>query len=310
MSDLSPLFALEAEQLLLDNKIEDAIFLCNSGIEEYPNYTAAYAVLAQAYIQQNNIDASLKAIKNGLSYFPEDIKLQTISKKLQESGDNSTLYKKPNKINLDNLENKIPDTPDEKIDEDNINALFDESQDKVEISDLPNVKNIEVSEKNIELQTDIIQDYDFDISEDSNTKREDLLATNLNLIPGLENNPLLIRKEHKEQHYIVDLLPDFPPFDIEYPLHNDKDINMLRNLAIQLEEASIKPLRSTIKTEDPYQVDSDVKIVASETMANIYTQQRAFPQAIKIYEVLAEKESDSGKKEFFNKKIKELKENL
>ncbi|HRP01971.1 MAG TPA: hypothetical protein PLE30_04910 [Candidatus Kapabacteria bacterium] len=49
MNEISPLFALEAEQLLLSGFIEEAIELCNKGLEVYPNYPVAQVILAKSY---------------------------------------------------------------------------------------------------------------------------------------------------------------------------------------------------------------------------------------------------------------------
>ena len=120
MSDLSPIFALEAEQLLLDNEYEEAIELCNKGIEEYPYYPAAYAVLAQAHFEKDNIEASKNAIERGLSLFPNDTKLNRIKNDIDSKGDNSTLYKKPNKKDLENLENEIFQPEEVELEEEDI----------------------------------------------------------------------------------------------------------------------------------------------------------------------------------------------
>jgi hypothetical protein len=47
--DISPLFAVDAEELLENGKIQEAIDLCLLGLEEFPGYPAAEAVLAKAY---------------------------------------------------------------------------------------------------------------------------------------------------------------------------------------------------------------------------------------------------------------------
>jgi predicted Zn-dependent protease len=63
MDDISPLFALEAEQLMLDGKTDEAIELCNAGLLDYPDYPAAYAVLAQAYLEFEDYEAAKDSIK-------------------------------------------------------------------------------------------------------------------------------------------------------------------------------------------------------------------------------------------------------
>jgi len=49
MDEISPLFALEAEQLLLSGFAEEAIEVCNNGLAVYPDYPVAKVILARAY---------------------------------------------------------------------------------------------------------------------------------------------------------------------------------------------------------------------------------------------------------------------
>ena len=48
---LSPLFAIDAQNLLNDGKIQEAIDLCEEGLKAFPNYAAGEGVLARAYKQ-------------------------------------------------------------------------------------------------------------------------------------------------------------------------------------------------------------------------------------------------------------------
>jgi tetratricopeptide (TPR) repeat protein len=49
MEEINVLFALEAEELLAEGRIDEAISLCERGLEVYPDYAAAVAILAHAY---------------------------------------------------------------------------------------------------------------------------------------------------------------------------------------------------------------------------------------------------------------------
>jgi len=118
MDDLSPLFALEAEQLMLDGKTDEAIWLCNAGLQEYPDYPAAYAVLAQAYIELEDIDTAEDSIKRGLLLFPENPKLIQMDEILKSSVDNPILYQKPVKIDFRKLDKIDSEYDDERVDVD------------------------------------------------------------------------------------------------------------------------------------------------------------------------------------------------
>ncbi len=49
MEEINALFAIEAEELIAEGRIEEAILLCERGLEVYPDYAAAVAILAHAY---------------------------------------------------------------------------------------------------------------------------------------------------------------------------------------------------------------------------------------------------------------------
>jgi len=56
MSEISPLFVLEAEQLLLTGHIDEAIELCKEGLSIYPDYTTAKVFLEKAYSLKDQLD--------------------------------------------------------------------------------------------------------------------------------------------------------------------------------------------------------------------------------------------------------------
>ena len=76
---MSPLFAIEAEKLLNQGKVQEAIDLCLEGLKQYPKYASAEAVLARAYkeigddekadetlakaIEKNPLNRTFKSIK-------------------------------------------------------------------------------------------------------------------------------------------------------------------------------------------------------------------------------------------------------
>ena len=83
MSEISPLFAVEAEQMLLAGFVGDAINLCEAGLKEYPDYSSALAVLARAYAYKGNSIKSDEIIndakQNSYSKVLDNISLDAIS---------------------------------------------------------------------------------------------------------------------------------------------------------------------------------------------------------------------------------------
>jgi tetratricopeptide (TPR) repeat protein len=69
MADISPLFAVEAEQLLMAGQIEEAIELCRKGLEDYPDYPAALSVLSRAYITSGNAGEAGKIFSRAKKMF-------------------------------------------------------------------------------------------------------------------------------------------------------------------------------------------------------------------------------------------------
>ncbi|HPI20387.1 MAG TPA: hypothetical protein PKY56_08450, partial [Candidatus Kapabacteria bacterium] len=62
--EITLLFAVEAEQLLLSGFVEEAIDLLKKGIEKFPDYSAANAILAKAYTLLGKDDDANQTITN------------------------------------------------------------------------------------------------------------------------------------------------------------------------------------------------------------------------------------------------------
>ncbi len=62
--EITLLFAVEAEQLLLSGFVEEAIDLLKKGIEKFPDYSAANAILAKAYTLLGKDDDANQTINN------------------------------------------------------------------------------------------------------------------------------------------------------------------------------------------------------------------------------------------------------
>ncbi|MCO5251534.1 MAG: hypothetical protein M9949_08955 [Candidatus Kapabacteria bacterium] len=63
MEDINVLFAIEAEELLAEGRIDEAISLCERGLEVYPDYAAAVAILAHAYSLSGDSQRSQQVIE-------------------------------------------------------------------------------------------------------------------------------------------------------------------------------------------------------------------------------------------------------
>lgn len=67
---ISPTFALQAHTLLEKGRVEEAIALCERGLEIYPDYATAYSILAQAYERMENSGRANDVLERGIRRLP------------------------------------------------------------------------------------------------------------------------------------------------------------------------------------------------------------------------------------------------
>lgn len=63
MDEISVLFALEAEELINENKLDEAVKLCEAGLKIYPDYASAVAILAHAYLLRGDSEKAENIIE-------------------------------------------------------------------------------------------------------------------------------------------------------------------------------------------------------------------------------------------------------
>jgi hypothetical protein len=81
---ISPTFALQAHTLLQTGKVEEAIALCERGLEVYPDYATAYGILARAYEQMEKSSTAAAVLERGIQRLPLERSLLRM-KTLKES---------------------------------------------------------------------------------------------------------------------------------------------------------------------------------------------------------------------------------
>ncbi len=104
MTEINPLFAIEAEQLLLDNKIEESINLCNQGLVEYPDYITAWGILVKAFIKKGDWKNAQITLDKTLNDFPENIFLISLKNQIlaESNSENAEKNLTPNEIDNEN----------------------------------------------------------------------------------------------------------------------------------------------------------------------------------------------------------------
>ncbi len=78
MPDISILFAVKAEELLEQGSVNEAIELCNRGIESYPDYPAAYCILAKAYKGIGDTGSLGKILDTAIAKFPGNRQVENV----------------------------------------------------------------------------------------------------------------------------------------------------------------------------------------------------------------------------------------
>jgi hypothetical protein len=83
MGEISVLFAVEAEQLLLTDMFEEAIDLCYEGLKLYPEYASAYSIISRALCKLNKKDDALETINNAIYLFPSNKLLKSVKDEIE-----------------------------------------------------------------------------------------------------------------------------------------------------------------------------------------------------------------------------------
>ncbi len=83
MGEISVLFAVEAEQLLLTEMYDEAIDLCYEGLKLYPEYASAYSIISRALVKLNKKDDALNNINNAIKLFPSNKLLKSVKDEIE-----------------------------------------------------------------------------------------------------------------------------------------------------------------------------------------------------------------------------------
>ncbi len=211
MTDISPLFALEAEQLLLSGFVEEAIELCEKGLTTFPDYPAAQVILAKLYHlvgkQNHSNEILLNAKTNNYGKIFDKCQIEntpTIINQVKEIANNDldTIINDNQNSNFD-LKNR-GDANDiinttinstELIDIDN-NTLDNDSENVLaELNDTNILYSLELDNFNNEFKS-IVESID-DTSKLTNLKNKNNLTTTIDDGLKIDNN-LQIESEQSE----------------------------------------------------------------------------------------------------------------
>ncbi|MBX3043833.1 MAG: tetratricopeptide repeat protein [Candidatus Kapabacteria bacterium] len=322
MSDISLMFAVEAEQLLLADLPEDAIELCNKGLEIYPGYAAALSVLAKAHKALGEKNIALQIIDDSQyqilapSYeiihksVEEDAKLEDVF--IEDNFTSNSEFVNPAvilnsdvaDIQKDYVLSDSPEDDDEKYSFDSEDILNLEDNIEVELSDnfdsVANNDDTILDSSNFEIASDEtinIADSDLDYQPEKfaglNSKST-ISASNIDLIPGL----------HRFQNSRLQSLFT----------NRKKRINADIYKIISKQSQYIS-LISSLSHANPIKPDSHHKgdrkktsVIVTETIADILVKQGAYEEAKVAYKELSKKYPE--KKKQFDKIIANINKKL
>lgn len=354
--DISPLFAVDAEELLEQGNVQEAIELCLKGLEVYPGYPAGEALLARAYkilgdsnkaneilasaIEKNPLNKALDTLKK------YDLEIENVEKIHREPRFKPAFKRKKKKrkvtekdikkislkdIQLEDKEISVNDFYDDLESNDNSEEISNElnenllddsklDQNELDQNDLLNdfvdddsskTNSIEedfendsnkIEEITLEPEDDIIKETE--IFED--TKGITIDFEDVELIPGLSHLDFRLNLKDIKSFELTNIDFDYNifKFDKNYKINliNTFQKLSLNELASKLNDAKIGKLKNDLP--EPEIVDYNVEEIATETMAEIYHEQGAFDEAIKVYNNLIIKYPK--KSDYFKQKISEV----
>jgi len=220
MSNISPLFAVEAEELLNSGRAQEAIDLCKQGIEAFPNYTIAYGILARAHSAIGDSAVAESVLESAAQSFPRSKTIRKIVD-LSHSGDiNQILHEFEAKLEKENQAKK--QTKKKKSQ----SKKFEKSEEVAKESDVINELIADIAYDRIEKK--VYQETIYTQAEVSDLK---LIFTSDKIdayvLPFKAN---FIDKKKREAHFSHDNFM-FPPlfFDIKF---NPEKITFTNSLGV------------------------------------------------------------------------------
>ena len=319
MAEISYSFAMEAEQLLLDGKAEEALNLCIEGLQVFPEYPSAYGIQAKAYKELGDTRNALVVLADALMMFPNNkilLNLQNLIIEEQNAitgNENKDLAELTHTGELQSGSISYIDKPEQESDVQEheiqevtfsselytLDELFSGPDETLTSCSEPDSGIALDVEKEPQIESEISssdnllerKENQYDESEienvmDSNDSESEPLvdSTKPELIPGLHNSYLKLVSNKSQIDSPTDILPDFPEFELAIEKESDAGDDILK-LAVQLNDAKIPVVKESSAPEES-EFDPEF-LVISEFMAENYVKQNAYKEAIYVYEKLA-----------------------
>jgi len=313
VSNVSPIFALDAEEMFLAGNKDEAIELCEAGVSEYPEYLAGYLLLIRLLLDANHIDRAKSYAKTALSLFSNNKIIEKYSVQIED-----ILFIEPEASD-------ISINPDDISDE--------------EIPSFEELEGFSDSDDSIESQP-LISFAPDELGDESDATAEQLSipAPTQKLRKGFMRLLANRRTTHNEDYSIkasdreiISGLFDYPFYDLDPHIESDElefvssyDLNAaiskyekkkvshdaFAELADKIKFIKIQPSEQEHLPEELPEECGAEEFAApnTETMASIFIAQGAYSKAIDIYKELSA--ANPEKSSFYEQKIIELEEKV
>lgn len=327
---ITPLFAIEAQNLLNDGKVQEAIDLCKEGLIAFPNYAAGEGVLARAYKMIGDESKAEQTLNSAITRNPFNKGLKSIKKQKLKIPDFKIEPPKPKSPDEIEKEKKLlKEAPELEIDEE-MKEFNGDSEEKIEaINEESDEDVVEIEDEILDTEEFIDEDLDEDILIEED---EDLLGSEE--LKSLDENEEVLQLDDEADEFLEldvedpDLIPGLIKLTIENNINFSKEeFELIIESNIPDEGNVIELVEAKKKTEVKDEVEElaknldGAKILPSEdsfpkpeiveeeiitpTIAEILVEQGAYNEAIDAFKSL--KKLHPEKEKEFKKRIKEIK---
>ncbi|MFI5253792.1 MAG: tetratricopeptide repeat protein [Bacteroidota bacterium] len=321
----SPLFARMADEYLLGGKIREAKELCLSGLQNHPSYATAHTVLARCYFVERNYDAAIEEATLASAYYPDSGVLQDFIRHCEEEKQHptqaepepdpplqyfSTHLQEPDLDVITEMTSSVEETekfifPDFHEEASPVKQI-EESTDTPIIGQLPDVPGLETSSEDEE-SPKVIADESAMIPVSSNAApltQPDLRNLNLNL--NIMDNSISSEQEITTvENPGADLSPVAAPGSLlDLIEHTDEEAE----IAGETTAENIFESQEIPEPEEELTEEMVAGRIVSQTLAEIYTRQGAYDEAILTYKLLKRRRPEQAAE--YDSWIRELKEKL
>ena len=286
----SPLSVRLAGLYVARGRVDEAIKLCLTALQSEPNYATAYTILGRCYAANKQYQSAVDCLQKSLLLLPDAELPQRLLNNWRPF-----VVNEPTTESTTPFENESPSIP----------VVFDAAT----------VDN-ETSSKPLEFSTETIEPPSFETNEPESIGQKPEIETQDILLETLEAIPT--RDESIFIPPIIETTPETSTTESVPSLEQTETISA-RTTELETKISEVFAPEPVVNTKEPVTIvdfetkndlptDDNEPPIISLTLADIYTKQGEFNEAINIYKALIKRRPKE--REIFENKIKELEEKL